>query len=204
MSDHTDISICNYGLSLLGIPAITSFDEESDAASTCSNIYPILRDSVLADFNWRISVKKRALAKIADETPLNEWGAVHSFPSNMLEGPLAVFGDGSQMPSADWEIYEGKLYSNFDTAIIDFIARPDESLFPPLLVDFLGHALAASAALPLTESADRADILHRKAYGPPQLEGNGGLYVRAKRAVSQSQSTKSIFKNGDPLTAGRF
>lgn len=200
---QTDVDICNYSAVLMGVDQISALDEGSHIAAAFSVVYPKKRDAALAKFNWRIGYKKRSLNRL-DETPLNEWSYVHALPADLVNGPLAVFGDGSDFPSASgWEIYEGKLYSDFTTIIIDYEGQVDESMFPPLLVEFLAHDVAAALCIPLTESADRASELRIVAYGPAQLDGNGGLYAQAKRAIAQSQGTKSIFQNGDPLTVTR-
>lgn len=204
MSDYTDVDICNISATLLGVPPIAGMDEQSDVAACLSRLYPVKRDSILAAFNWRIAVKKRQLNKLADQTPINEWSYAYAMPADMIEGPHAVFGDGSDTPTSDWEVYDGLLYCDYDTVIIDYTARPSESKFPPLLGEFIATVVAMSAAIPLTESADRANELRIQAYGPAQLDGNGGLYAQAKRAVSQTQGTKSLFKNGDPLTGSRY
>ncbi|MBE2191869.1 MAG: hypothetical protein IAE63_06790 [Alphaproteobacteria bacterium] len=204
MADTTDVDICNYSAVLMGVEQIASLDEESHIAAAFAVVYPKKRDAALAKFNWRVGIKKRLLARI-DDAPLNEWAYIHALPSDAVNAPLAVFGDGSQFPSASgWEIYDGKIYSNFETIIVDYEASIDESMFPPLLVEFLAHDVAASLCIPLTESADRAQELRIAAYGPANLDGNGGLFAQAKRAVAQSQGTKSLFQNGDPLTSQRY
>jgi len=203
MIGDTDVSICNFALLLIGIDPISSLSESSPAAQACARAYPVIRNSVLSEYNWRVAVRKRQISLLADAVPLNEWTRIHAFPTDMLQGPHAVFGDGSAAPTHDWEIYDGRLYSNYESVVIDYSAAPDESAFPPILVDFLGHALAAGLAVPLTGDKDMAAEYRIKAYGAAQLDRNGGLFAAAKRAMAQSQKIKTIQQNGNPLVAAR-
>ena len=46
------ITICNLALRAIGIKTIISFDDESNQAKDCKELFPILRDRVLRDHLW--------------------------------------------------------------------------------------------------------------------------------------------------------
>lgn len=204
--DLTDVDICNRALTKLGVSPIETLQEDkisTDIEAACARIYPMVRDSLLSMYRWPFALRKRTLSLVGDETPLNEWSFIFALPEGMVNGPSAVYGNGSHRPGFDYEIIDGKLYTNYTAVVVDFIRRPRESEMPPLFVQFFVTVLAMELAIPLTESSDRANELRIQAYGPATLDGNGGLFVAAKRAHSQNQPVRSLFQNGDPLTETR-
>lgn len=201
---QTDISVNNGALSLFGGGAIESFDEDSDLAVTCSGLYSVTVNTLMSMYPWRFAVSKRQLVKDADITPLNEWNYAFALPSNMLAGPWAVFGDGRELASQLYEIYDAYLYCDYDTVIIDYTKRVDESYWPWWFIELACLVLASKYAIPVSDQVSKADLFHEKAYGPPQMMGRGGFYAECRRLNAQTQPMKSLFVTGDPLTSARF
>lgn len=204
VSTDTDITVINRALALFGGGSIQNADENSDLAATCSGIYYPQRDFLLSIHPWRFAMAKRSLNKIAAFEPLNEWEHAHQLPSDMLSGPWAVFGDGSELPSHCFELYDGKLYSDYDEIIIDYSRNVPEGEWPPWFSKFVATAVGGELAMPVSDQVSKGNALLQRAFGTPGAQGRGGLFAECRRLDGQTQATKTLFKNGDPLTKARF
>lgn len=204
VSDLTDIDVCNRMLAKIGGGTIQSFEEDSDLAALCARIYPGIRDSLLSLHPWNFVKNKRQLAKSAEETPVNEWQNAFVLPSNMLFGPLAVWGDNETRPSNNYDIYKNFLYCNYETVMIDYTARPDESAWPPWFTEFVATAGAAELAVPVSDQVSKKEALDVKAFGTPGDGGRGGLFAQCRTLNAQVRPTQGLFQNGDPITSARF
>ena len=201
---ETDVSVINRALARFGGGEIQSLDENSDLAALCANIYTGKRDYLLSIHPWRFAMAKRQLAKLSDVSPLNEWMFAFALPADMLSGPWAVFGDGQNLSSHFFEIYDGDLYCSYDTVVIDYTRRIDESDWPVWFTDFVATAVAAELAMPVSDQVSKAEMLSLMAYGSKAFAGRGGLFAQCRRLDGQTQTTKTLFSRGDPLTAARF
>lgn len=63
------IQICNLALGMLGIPAITSFDEPNNNAKLCKQFFPVLRDRVLRDHAWSFATTFAPLTPTTQPSP---------------------------------------------------------------------------------------------------------------------------------------
>jgi len=204
LNTYTDTIICNTALDLVGAESINSLEENSDVGAVCSRAFPSRRDALLARGSWRWAKGKRELNKAADFTPLNIHKNAHRLPADLIEGPTAVYGDGSSRPVAGWEQYGVYIYSDYDVMIIDYLRRPPVEQWPYYFVNLLIHDLAAGFALSIKENTSRHEALLKLAYGTPGYDGQGGLYAEARRIHSQSSPIKSLHKNGNRLLATRY
>jgi hypothetical protein len=192
----TDIEACNRALALFAGGSIQSFtDESSDLSATCATIYPMVRDACLTRRNWYFCKDKRQLALSIDHTPVNEWDNAFVLPSARLSGPVAVFGDGADYPTHDYEIYGDYLCCDYDTVIIDYLKRPDEGEFPEWFNDWLVMETAAALAIPVADQVSKADGFAAEAERK---------FRNAKFRDSQHEPVKSMFAGGDPLTNTRY
>lgn len=203
-TNYTDVSICNLALDTIGESNIETLEDEGDVAAACSRIYPAVRDMLIVSHDWKFARRKKNLSVSGDETPINEWARAFMLPPDMLAGPFAVFGDGSPSPTFDYEIYGNYLYADYQTVIIDDKWAPPVENWPAHFRQLCAKAVAAELCIPLTDNTERASELRIEVYGHAQLDGNGGLYARAKRIDSQASPTRSIFANGDMLTSMRY
>ncbi len=58
-------------LNMLGMPSITSFEEENNSAGLCKQFFPILRDRTLRDHHWSFAATAVKLQAAADEIPFD-------------------------------------------------------------------------------------------------------------------------------------
>lgn len=62
------IEICNRALGLVNQAPITSMHDNSTEAQTCSFLYPLVKQEVLAAYPWKASLQTLNLSAIANET----------------------------------------------------------------------------------------------------------------------------------------
>lgn len=190
----TDLSICSDALILLGASPISSFTEGSDAAQACDRLYPDLRDTMLSTYVWSWTLKKSQISRLSTN-PINEWEYAYQLPGDMLSGVLAVFetnGTNERSKRYGWEVYGDQLYTNMETAFIDYQASISETKMPNYFVRLLRTALASELAIVVTDQATKADYFKAQAFGSPNENGRGGLMREAMNIDARGQSTQIV------------
>lgn len=90
----SEVEICNLALSHLRIaPGISSLEERSEEARTCSLFYEQVRDEVLREFPWPFATRIVALA-LVEEQPTSEWAYSYRYPTDCLQARRVVSGAG--------------------------------------------------------------------------------------------------------------
>lgn len=172
----TKLTICSDAMIMLGASPISSFAEETDAAKTADRLYDNIRDVLLQQYEWSWSLKKVKLARLAS-APINEWKYAYALPGDILGVPRALFNSSSvgSRPIRDWELYGTSVYTDEEQIWIDYQYTVPEAIMPPYFIRLLKAALASIFAIPVTDSAGKADFFHAMAYGPPGENMRGGL-----------------------------
>jgi hypothetical protein len=197
-----DVSLASDALLLLGAGTIAAFDEGTDKALVAGNLYPGVRDALIAKHPWRFTMKK---AKLARETaiPVAEWRWQFAWPADCLV--LRQLFDAAAInapPLREFELFERKVLANASELWADYQHRPNEAQFPPYFAQLLRYALAAEFAHSIVESDSKAQYWNVKAFGAPGEGGMGGEFMLARRLDSQQQPAQAI--DDYSLTAARF
>ena len=190
----TSLSICSDALILLGASPISSFTEGSDSAQACDRLYPDVRDTILANYQWSWSVKKVQINRLST-APIDEWKYAYQLPGDMLSGVIALFqsaGLNERPVRYGWEIYGDQLYTNFETVYIDYQGTVDESKMPNYFVRLLRTALAAELAFTITDQIAKSDYFRSLAYGTPVDSGRGGLMRESMNVDSRGKPPQII------------
>lgn len=109
----SDVALCATALLELGARPINSFDEESENARLCSNLYPWVRDEMLREHTWNFA-KTRAVLSADTAAPLFGYQNQFTLPADFIRllevnGQSAVTGIGWP---AGYQIENGKILSN--------------------------------------------------------------------------------------------
>lgn len=200
---ETDISICSRSLVLLGANPISSFlSTEGDNAVTCSNAYPGLKNGIMAKHGWRFLMKKANLTKDT-ASPVGEWNNSFIIPGEAISIPDAVFKSTEDVIGEhDYEIFQRRLYTDFDVVIMDYAVSVPEGNWPLFFVDLMVKALCAEIAFTVTDQQNVADAWQRKAYGTPSEFGLGGAMGDAMALDGQSGGNEGIMSTA--FTDARF
>lgn len=165
-----DTDIGNMALSRLGTRAtITDLTENSTEARQINLWYATVRDELLSLVDWNFNRVTQALA--ASGTPPARWSASYAYPSDCLRMRRLEFGASTWMwgePARDFEIASNGsgtfLYCNEDRVTAVFAQRVvDPVRFPPGFVLAFVDCLAAAIAHAITQKADVAERLARRA-----------------------------------------
>ena len=193
-SSATDI--CSQALDRLGIPPISSF-EDNRVAATCGRIYDDLMDSLIARYPWNFTRKYAALSR-TNVTPLAQWKFEYQLPGDMVDPGLYAIYRTSAESEPPFKVFEvvgdRKLLANEQQLFISYTIRPPESDWPPHFYQLAIYAMTAELAKPLTEDNALMQEWRVFTYGTPQDQGEGGYFGTAKRIDSQMDPPARLFE----------
>ncbi|EPG8310732.1 TPA: hypothetical protein N3Z37_002170 [Klebsiella aerogenes] len=155
----SSVSICSNALLALGAHPINSFDEASEHARLCSNIYPTVRNDLLRKHPWNCAVKRVVLSP--DVTP-PAFGFSYQFP---LPGDvLRILSVGDVHDDVPYRVENGRLMANQQVIYLRYIFRnEDESTWDSALINLAEAFMSAKLAYAVTGSASLRDSLTQEA-----------------------------------------
>lgn len=185
----SSVSICSNALLSLGAHPINSFDEATEHARLCSNIYPTVRDDLLRKHPWNCAVKRVVLSP--SSTP-PAFGFAYQFP---LPGDLLrILSVGNEHDDIRYRIEGRKLLANINVIELRYIFRnEDESTWDSALVGLAEATIAAKLAYAVTASASLRDTLTQEA---------AYLLRQAKAIDGQEEPPEEL--GGYPTMEARF
>lgn len=179
---YTDIGICSNALLKIGAESITSFLDGTAEAEVAANLYPMIRDGLIASYPWSFAVGQKSLPRLAD-IPLADYNYAFQLPNDFLR--VISAGSGRNGRGIEYRIIENRLHTNVPEVNLTYIFRPHESLFPAYFCELLIARLAAEFCLPLTESTTRTEYLQKTF---EELE-------KRTRLIDAQQSTPTRFED---------
>jgi hypothetical protein len=166
----TDTDIANMALSRMGTRAtIADLTENSTEARQINLWYATVRDEIQSLIDWNFNRVSLALA--ASGTPPARWASSYAYPSDCLRMRRLDFGGASWVcgsPATGFEIASNGsatfLYCNEDQVSAVYAQRvTDPARFTPGFVLAFVDCLAASVAHAITQKAELAERLARRA-----------------------------------------
>jgi hypothetical protein len=176
-------SITNSALLEIGVPAILTIDEDSEAARTANTIFDQLLDEELEDHDWTFA---RSRQQLAAETTAPAFGYTYShvLPTNPY--CLHVL---EEINKAEYKLEGRKILSDDTPLQIRFTYRvTDMNELSAAFRRAFVYKLASKLALPLTSSAERK-------VGMEQLYS--AEIAKAKSRDSQQDSQQQAFADED-------
>ena len=152
----SEVDICNIGLAEIGEDTIISLTEDSKAGRLCNLIFDDTRDAVLREHPWNFAIKRVELALLTT-TPEFEFDFEHQLPADNLR---VMKTDDDLTP---FRIEGGKLLSNNDTVMIEYIARiTDTTKFDSLFVETFAVRIGAKLSLNLSDNNTLTQLMEQK------------------------------------------
>lgn len=196
----SQIAICNLALRHIAEQPINALDEGSEAANVLTDVFDLLFEEELRAYPWRWASKTVELAEVASEEP-PDFAYVHQLPADYIQMQKILekisgetlydiwdeFYGRFTLRQSEWEVREGKLYSNWSDVNIKYTYLiTDYSKLDPTFVTAFSWKLAHDIAPSLTTRADLAD----RAYQMYQIEinkarGNSGNEMRRRLDISR-------------------
>jgi hypothetical protein len=176
----TDIALCSRALLKIGAQTIAALDEGSAEAEVARNLYPGIRDAMIASFPWRFATAQATLPRLA-APPVADWSFAFQLPADLLR----VLSAGSPYLGSGlaFHVLGEQLHCNSEQVVLTYLRRAAESDFPPHFAEALVTRLAAEFALPLTEDAVRTRTLYDLA---------DSIARQARSADSQQATPRAI------------
>jgi hypothetical protein len=197
----TNIILVNRALRQLGEYAITSFDEQTEVAETCSIILPGTVSFLLTAHPWRFAMAKAQLAR-ESTAPISGWRYSFALPAEllMLRTVFSSSGEGAS-PLLEYEMQSGRLLANHDALWIDYVQNKDPGTWPAWFFRLATDALSADLAVAVGAGVTMAELFHKRAFGTPQegMSGGGMRFARTQDSQQQPARPMSSF----PLAEAR-
>ncbi len=178
----TSIELCSSALIKLGANPITSFVDGSAEAVVAGHLYPIVRDALLGAHPWGFATAKVALTALPT-APVTDFDNAFALPTDFIRALSA--GDTGYARGLIYQIVNGGLNTNAEEVVLVYVKRAAEADFPTHFVAALVNRLAAEFALPLTESASRAELLYQLAESE----------LRLARLIDSQQDTPAMVED---------
>lgn len=147
------VQICSNALLMLGDKTVASFNEEPARVTVVSNLWPLVRLSVLRAHPWNSACKRVVLSADTAAPAFGPWAYQFTVPGDFVR-VNSVGLDGQEDPY----ILEGrKLLMDTATCYLRYVFDQDDpSQWDSLLVDVMTYAVAARAAYAITGSTSLA------------------------------------------------
>lgn len=174
------ISLCSRALLRIGCTPLGSFDDQTSEADIAAALYPHVRDSLLSAYPWSFATAQATLARL-EASPVADYAYAYALPADYIR-ILSAGGMGAGQ-GLEYRLMNTQLLTNSDMVTLTYIFRPNELDFPPFFDAVLIYKLAADFAIPLTESASRAELFFKLA---------DDEYKRAKQIDAQQDTPRRI------------
>lgn len=148
-----DVSLCNEVLIGLGARPIASFNENTDEAVVCSNLYASSRDDLLSRHDWPCAVK-RAVLSPEQQSPAFGYSQSYALPGDCIR-VLGVSETGRWGGWLnDYRLESGKLLCDVNPVGLHYIWRNDVvATWPAGLIDLFKFRLRWSLAFAITRDS---------------------------------------------------
>jgi hypothetical protein len=201
----TDLDVCNGAIGQIGGERIDALTEDSPLGAECAEAYPAKRDLLLSKHRWVFANRTVQLARI-DPTPAGTpraylyqrpsdlVGAIHDFRATAAEADCKV----SAVQTADG------VAADAPVVWAEYTARVPEAGWPPWFRILVETAFAAHLA-GFAQMRTLAATLEVRAFGNPELNGEGGLYLNARVEDGRNAPQRALsYAHGGPLLEARY
>jgi len=200
----TAVEICANALVRLGATPIQSFTEGTDIATSCSSIYNMKKNYMLAVYPWRFTKKFIQLSRLT-VAPTAQWTYQYALPADRVSSGFAtVFTSATagSSPIQDYTIVGNVLMSDETELWVEYQADVDESIWAPYFVELMVSIMMVELSFLVTENANLRQELTTMTYGLPSEFGVCGIYGKAMALDSRDNPTVQVLD--DILLEARF
>lgn len=191
MTAASSVSICSNALLMVGGQTINSLTGDlSDRERLCANLYPLMRDYMLAAHPWNCC-RKRVLLNPDATGPSFGWQFAYTLPADFTR--IHGLGQDDDAP-IDYELEDGKLLCDLSPLYLRYLyLNTNEAKWSPLMVYAATMSMRALLAYPITQSTSLEQL----------LESVLEPILRRARAIDAQDRPPETF--GDfPLLESRF
>lgn len=146
------VQLISNALILLGDSPISSLSDSGAGAKAGANLYESSYLAMLSSHRWNFATKKVKLSRLT-EAPTNEYKHQFQLPTDIV---MLI----TTYPVSTYRILGDKLYSDFQTAEIDYIYKIPENQFPSYFIKAFEFYLARDLCIPVTEDLNKMQAMH--------------------------------------------
>ncbi|AQG98587.1 hypothetical protein A9R05_06870 [Burkholderia sp. KK1] len=185
----SSVSICSNALIRLGDKPISSFEDGTDAATACANLYPSVRDAMLRAHPWNSAVKRVVLAPLT-MTPAFDYAYQYQLPADWLR----TIQVGARDCALDFTMEGQRILCDANSLPLVYVFHNTiESTWDDTLVELVTMKMASVLAYPITQSSSMQQSMEAQF----QM-----AFKQAKAANGQDDRDETL---GDfPLLANRL
>lgn len=177
----SDVALCARALMRIGASPISSFDDGTVEAQVSRALFGSVSDALLSAYGWSFAMTEQVL-NLVDEPSLANYRYAYELPFGFLRALSVGTLSGGRVE--EYRLARGRIYTRCGDAVLTYIFRPDEVVFPAYFDQALIARLAAEFTIPITESTSRAEVM----FGLSERE-----FERA-RQVDAQQDTPMAFE----------
>lgn len=156
----SNIDIINRALARLGADKIASLDEESVPAQTAADLYPEVRDDLLARHRWSFLTGQAQLARLP-AAPLARFTAAYQIPPGVDNVKAVTINDAPiRFDRQDDKILCDATAS--EVVILEYTDLVVEDRWPGWFCTLMSYELASVFAIPVGDRADLAEWYEKK------------------------------------------
>jgi len=197
------VTLINRALARIGCLPIQSIGDPGPAGTGVLDTYEAVLEDLLSKYPWHFAKKFVALSRQTETPPLG-WSSSFLLPPDRLALPRAYFDDASSdRPLTRFEVAGNRVYTATSTLFAEYQFRPEPNDMPAYFRELDTLALAAEYALEIREDTQLRQVLRRDAYGPPEMQGEGGQFKVAADLDAQANPSRQVAGGANPLTDNR-
>ena len=150
------VMICNLALMMVGIPVITSFEENNNNAKLCKSYFPVLRDRVLRDHTWSFATAAYDLQQLNEKSIDAHFEFVCALPGDVIR----VIGLEDDSPYR--RIGNKILVQSMPVRVLYIKRIEDPNLFDETFIEALQYLIASEIGMANTRDAQLINLYRQK------------------------------------------
>lgn len=188
----TAVSICSNALLMLGKTPIADFNENSDRARYCSNLYPMVRDQLLRKHFWNCAIKRVLLSPLGT-APAFGYSNQFQLPADFVR--IYEVGYAPNRFIKDFQIENRLILASVDALPLRYVWRNDnEDNWDSSLVHVATAMMAAVLAYPITQSTSLRD----------SMQDDAIRALREAKSIDGQENPSETMGEEFPFITGRY
>jgi hypothetical protein len=159
--------------------------------------------ALISSYPWSFQTRLVQLARLT-APPDAQRQYAYDLPSDMPGAPRAAYPNAlTRQPTTDYEIRGRQLFTDHQEIWLRYTQTPEPARWPGYFLALAVLVMKAQFALSIREDTVLWRELHQLAFGPPQMQGEGGKFGEAKTIDAGGKPSEVIQIGSNPLIAVR-
>lgn len=215
MPASSDLDVCNQAIRLISGDAMDAIDETTPAGSYCAAEYPTAKAWILGKYRWSFASTIGQLTQLttlpagcpeayAYAVPPDLIGVIHAGRSAASRQSSRVRLE--RINGAIGGVNTPYYASDSPSAWAEYTGNVPEVNWPDHFITLVKTAFAAGLAGSVGQNQKLAQMLFVTAWGNPQLNGDGGLYLASRTEDARQAPQRQAYQPWDdgPLVGVRY